>query len=90
MDFEWDTAKATRNLKKHKLAFQEAATVFNDPLALTFKDPDYSIGEHRLLTFGATRTGNHVIVSHTERGSFVRIISARLMTKQERTIYEKG
>jgi len=90
MEFEWDNRKAANNLKKHGVSFQEAASVFGDPLAITFDDPDHSIGEHRLLTFGTTRTGKIVIVSHTERNDSMRIISARLMQKHERDIYEKG
>jgi len=72
------------------VSFREAASVFGDPLALTFDDPDHSIGEHRQLTFGTTRTGKLVIVSHTERDGSMRIVSARLMQKREREIYEKG
>jgi len=90
VEFEWDNRKAASNLKKHGVSFREAASVFGDPLALTFDDPDHSIGEHRLLTFGATRTGKLVIVSHTERNGSMRIISTRLMQKHERDIYEKG
>lgn len=90
MEFEWDNRKAASNLKKHGVSFREAASVFGDPLALTFDDPDHSIGEHRSLTFGTTRTGKLVIVSHTERNGSMRIISARLMQKHERDIYEKG
>ncbi len=66
MDFEWNSDKAVANLKQHKVSFPEAATVFGDALALTFSDPDHSIDEHRLLTFGMTRTGKYVVVSHTE------------------------
>ena len=90
MDFEWNKNKADINLKKHGILFQEAATVFGDKLALTFNDPDHSTDEHRLLTFGVTRTGKYVVVSHTELDILIRIISARLMTKQERKIYEEG
>ena len=72
------------------VAFQDAATVFGDPLALTFSDPQHSIGEHRQLTFGTTPAGKHVVVAHIELESSMRIISARTMTKQERRIYEKG
>ena len=89
MEFEWDNQKAVSNLKKHGVSFSEAASVFGDPLALTFDDPDHSIGEYRLLTFGVTRTGKLVIVSHTERKGLMRIISARIMQKHERDIYEK-
>ena len=90
MEFDWDNKKAAKNIKKHKISFQEAASVFNDILAITFDDPDHSIGEHRLLTFGTTRTGKLLIVSHTEINGLMRIISARLMKKHERKIYEEG
>jgi uncharacterized protein len=90
VDFQWNKNKAEINLKKHGVSFQEAATVFGDKLALTFNDPDHSIDEHRLLTFGVTRTGKCVVVSHTELDTTIRIISARLMTSQEKKIYEEG
>ena len=90
MDFEWNKSKAEINLKKHGVSFQEAATVFGDKLALTFNDPDHSIDEYRLLTFGVTRTGKYIVVSHTELDIKIRIISARQMTKQEKKIYEEG
>lgn len=90
MEFEWDTKKARANFRKHGISFAEAGTVFGDPLAITFDDPDHSIAEPRLLTFGTTRTGRLAIVSHTGRSGATRIISARLMTKQERKIYEEG
>jgi len=76
--------------EKHDISFQEAATVFGDQLSITFDDPDHSLNEHRLLTFGLSRTGKAILVSHTERGTSMRIISARQMTKQERQIYEEG
>ena len=90
MKFEWDNRKAEKNLKKHGVSFREAASVFGDPLAITFEDLDHSIDEHRLLTFGTTRTGKMVVVSHTERNGSMRIISVRLMMKNERNIYEEG
>lgn len=90
MEFEWDKRKAARNFKRHGVSFREAASVFGDPLAITFDDPDHSIDEHRLLTFGTTRIGKLVIVSHTARNGSMRIISARLMDKHERKIYEEG
>jgi len=90
VEFEWDNKKAAENIRKHGISFHEAATVFGDSLAITFDDSEHSIGEHRLLTFGTTRTGKSVIVSHTERNRKMRIISTRLMTKQERKIYENG
>ena len=90
MNFEWDNNKAIVNLKKHGVSFQEGTTVFGDPLAITFNDPDHSIGEHRLLTFGSTSTGKLIIVSNIETSFSNRIISVRLMTKQEKKIYEEG
>lgn len=90
MEFEWDNRKAAKNLKRHGVSFREAASVFGDPLAITFDDPDHSIDEHRLLTFGSTRTGRLVIVSHTKRNGSMRIISVRLMEKHERNIYEES
>ena len=90
MEFEWDSKKATENIQKHGVAFQEAATVFGDPLAITFDDPDHSIGERRFLTFGVARTARFLIVCHTEDPGVTRIISARQMNKRERKIYEEG
>jgi uncharacterized DUF497 family protein len=80
MDFEWDPKKATRNKSDHKVTFEEAATVFGDPLALTFSDPDHSEGEYRFLTFGCSNRGR----------LRTRIISARKMDATERKIYEGG
>jgi len=90
MKFEWDPKKAGKNLKKHGVTFEEAATVFGDPLALTFHDPDHSFEEERQLTFGQTLQRRLVVVSHTRRGERTRIINARLMDRNERVIYEKG
>jgi uncharacterized DUF497 family protein len=90
MRFEWDRKKAEKNLKKNGVTFQEAATVFGDPLALTFHDPDHSFEEERQLTFGQTLQRRLVVVSHTRRGERTRIINARLMDRNERVIYEKG
>jgi len=90
VEFEWDKGKAELNLKKHGTSFYEAATVFGDPLAVTFDDPDHSVGEYRLITFGLSRFNQLLVVSHTERKGKMRIISTRPMTKQERKIYEEG
>jgi uncharacterized DUF497 family protein len=90
MKFEWDPDKSEANLKKHGISFNEAATVFGDPLAITFNDPDHSIGEHRFLTFGLSRANQLMVVVHTERRGKTRIISARRATRQEREIYENG
>ena len=90
MRFEWDKEKAKRNLEKHGVSFHEAVTVFGDPLAVTFNDPDHSIGEYRYLTFGLSRVDRLLVVSHTEEQGYMRIINARVMTKKEQRIYEKG
>jgi uncharacterized protein len=90
MDFEWDPNKASLNEKKHGVTFLEAATIFGDPLAITFADPDHSVNEQRYLTFGLSRLERLLIVSHTDRGGRIRIISARTMTRQEVKIYEEG
>jgi uncharacterized protein len=90
MDFEWDPLKATSNELKHRVTFGEAATVFSDPLAIRFADPDHSNEEDRFITFGYSRLGRLLIVAHTSRGDRTRIISVRLTTRQERRIYEEG
>lgn len=90
MKFEWDASKAASNLRKHGVSFQEGASVFGDPMALTFDDPDHSIGESRFLAFGITKNGKFVIVSYTGAAGVIRIISVRMMSKRERKIYEDG
>ena len=89
MNFEWDKGKAEKNERKHGVSFYEAATIFSDPLAITYSDPDHSIDEQRYLTFGVSRFNRLIIVSHTDNKEGMRIISARLMTKQERKNYEE-
>lgn len=88
MKFEWDPAKAAANLAKHGITFETAARAFEDELSATFPDPDHSIGEERLITYGLGVDGKLLVVSHTERGSTIRIISARLATYKERKRYE--
>ena len=90
MEFEWDPDKAAVNEKKHGVSFLEAATIFGDPLAISFADPDHSVNEQRYLTFGLSRFDRLLIVAHTDREGRNRIISARLMTRQEVKIYEEG
>ena len=90
MKFEWDPKKATANVKKHGVTFQEAATIFGDPLAITFDDPDHSMSENRYITFGLSLQKRLIVVSHTERGDRTRIIDARLMDRKERRVYEEG
>ena len=90
MEFKWDPQKSDTNLKKHGVSFHEASTVFGDPLAITFNDPDHSIGERRFLTFGHSGLNQLLVVVHTERAGRTRIISARRATRHERKIYENG
>ncbi|MFZ5861452.1 MAG: BrnT family toxin [Nitrospirota bacterium] len=72
MEFEWDERKAAANRKKHGVSFHEAATVFGDPLAITFSDPDHSETEQRSVTFGVFRSNHLIVVAHTDRGRKVR------------------
>ena len=88
MEFEWDPNKATSNLAKHDISFHEASTVFGDPLSFTFPDPDRLHDEDRYITIGESAQRQLLIISHTDRGQRIRIISARSVTRQERKIYE--
>jgi uncharacterized protein len=88
--FEWDPDKAAANLAKHGVSLEEAASVFNDPLAYTFPDPDHSVGEYRQLTFGMSMAGRVLAVISTERGRAIRLICARKTTRHERGIYEQS
>lgn len=90
MDFEWDAKKAVSNLKKHKVSFGEAATVFSDRLSITVPDPDHSVGEDRQITIGMSDRLRLLIVAHAQRGERTRIISARELTKAEREAYEEA
>ena len=90
MEFEWDPRKATANLRKHGVSFEEAATALRDPLSATARDPDHSVDEDRFITFGVSTRGRLLVISHTERGNVLRIISASRATKTEGSIYEKG
>ena len=90
MRFEWDPKKASSNLRKHKVSFEEAATALSDPMSATGTDPDHSIGEERYITFGVSEQDRLLVVAHTEEGETVRIISARVASKGERIIYEEG
>ena len=88
IEFEWDPRKATRNLRKHGVAFREAATVFGDPLGITVYDPDHSEHEDRFITIGWSAARRLLIVAHTDRGARVRILSARELSPRERREYE--
>ncbi len=91
MKFEWDSNKAATNERKHKeISFHEAASMFGDPLAVSFSDLDSSEGEHRFLVFGVSRSNRLLVVSYTERSGAIRIISAREATRPEGRVYEDG
>ena len=90
MIFRWDIRKAASNLKKHGIDFREAATVFEDPLSMTFPDPDHSDSEQRFLTIGQTVRGQALVIAHTEEGDTIRIISARRATRREQHFYEEN
>lgn len=89
MKFEWNSNKAETNYEKHNVSFEEAATVFDDSLSVTFPDPDHSIGESRYVIIGLSRFGQLLVVAHTDREERIRIISARKATRQERKFYEQ-
>lgn len=90
MQFEWDESKAARNLVRHGVSFEEAATVFGDPLSDTYNDPDHSLAERRFIIIGISEQGRMLMVSHTDDGEVVRLISAREPTRGEREFYEEG
>jgi uncharacterized protein len=87
--FEWDKNKAEATLKKHKVSFTEAATVFKDVLSITIHDPTHSQREGRFVTTGYSYSHRIIIVVHTDRGDKIRVISARLATRLERKTYEE-
>lgn len=88
MHFEWDRAKAESNRRKHRVAFDEAVSVFYHPFSATFADPDSSRTEARLITIGHSSQERLLVVVHTEQGETIRIISARLATAHERKRHE--
>lgn len=89
MQFEWDPKKAKENLKKHGVSFDEAVTIFYDPLSATLNDPDHPVAEQRYITIGYSSKSHLLIVAHTERKKNIRIISARQATTHERKNHEK-
>jgi uncharacterized DUF497 family protein len=88
--FEWDPQKAAANLAKHAVAFEEAATVFGDPLGRIAADPRHSIGEERFVLLGFSGTFRLLAVMFAERGDGIRLISARPATRRERKEYEES
>ena len=88
--FEWDENKAKLNFNKHKVSFEEAKTVFDDPFLMTFPDPEHSNYEQRYINIGISSRRWFLIVIHTERGENIRIISCRKATRSEQKVYEEG
>jgi uncharacterized DUF497 family protein len=88
VEFEWDARKAAANLRKHKVSFIEAATVFGDFLSTTAPDPAHSAGEQPYITVGLSHLGRLLMVAHAERDDRIRIISARTLTAKEKRAYE--
>jgi len=90
LTFEWDEEKAEANLRKHKVGFEEAKTLFNDPFLLTFPDLGHSESEERYISIGTSAKGRALVVIHTEREDHIRLISCRKATAKERRAYEQG
>jgi uncharacterized DUF497 family protein len=90
MNFEWDQNKGDSNLSKHGVSFDEATTVFDDPLYLDFFDPDHSYDEYRYIIIGQSSNNRLLFVSYTEYGENIKLISAREATRRERKDYEEG
>lgn len=90
MEFEWSGEKAGTNLSKHGVSFDEARTVFDDPLYIDFFDPDHSDDEERFIIVGRSQQNRMLVVSYTERNGRIRLISAREATRREQDEYEEG
>ena len=90
LSFEWDENKAKSNLAKHGVSFQEASTVFGDPLSLTISDPAHSQAEDRFIIIGHSHQRELLVVVHTERGDNMRVVSARRASRRERKTYEES
>jgi len=88
VQFEWDRKKAATNYRKHKISFDEAVTVFYDPLSATFNDPEHSSWRRAVHYFGYSSTRRLLVVSYTERGDGIRVISARLANTKEKRRHE--
>jgi uncharacterized DUF497 family protein len=89
LQFEWDSKKAGQNLRKHRVSFEEAATVFGDTYAVTYEDLDHSQQERRFMLIGASARRRLLIIAYEHRGATIRIINARRLTRGERKMYEE-
>jgi uncharacterized DUF497 family protein len=90
LNFEWDLKKSESNIEKHGISFEEASTIFGDPLSLTIEDPLHSRGERRMVQIGMSHKNRLLVVVFTERSDNIRIISARKATKKEKVNYESN
>lgn len=90
LQFDWDTGKAQNNLHKHQVSFEEACTIFDDPMFITFLDAEHSLDEERYITIGFSQSNRLLLVAHAERQGHIRMISARKATKHEQTFYAEG
>jgi len=90
LTFEWDEDKSKKNIRRHKVSFEEAKTVFNDSFLMTFPDPRHSNTEKRYINIGRSSKGRVLVIIHTERRANIRIISCRKATTNERRTYEEG
>jgi len=88
--FEWDVKKATKNLHKHDVSFEEARSVFEDALFITLLDEEHSTNEERYITIGISNRRRFILVAHTERDDHIRIINARKATKNEEKFYQEA
>ena len=87
MKYAWDPVKAASNARKHGITFSEAATVFRDALAMSYPDPDHSVGEERFITIGLSSRSRVLFVAHADIDDRIRIISARKATRREANAY---
>ena len=90
LQFEWDSNKAVKNVEKHRVSFEEAATVFGDPMFITFIDEEHSVDEERYITIGLSSRGRLLMLAHTDREGRIRIISARKAAKKEEQFYAEA
>jgi uncharacterized DUF497 family protein len=89
-NFEWDPDKEGKNISRHDVAFDEASSIFDDPMYITFLDEEHSIDEERYITIGLSNKGRLLLVAHAERNDRIRIISARKATKNEEKFYQEA
>ena len=90
LGFDWDPDKASKNVEKHHVSFEEAATVFDDPMFITFIDDEHSINEERYITIGLSSRDRLLMLAHADRKDHIRIISARRATKNEEQFYAEA